>query len=184
MAKIMYGMNQSLDGYVAADTEGNIGFGAPGEALHRHFNARQRDAALCLYGRKLYETMRYWDAPGEQTPEPWAHEFGKLWRETPKVVVSTTLTEVGPNTRVISKNIDTELKAIKADTAGIIDSGGPTLAGTLTRLGLIDEYWLYIHPLVMGGGLAQFAPGHSFNLRFVSAEALPQDVQLLRYAPA
>src|SRR5262249_23223068 len=145
MAKFVFGMNLSLDGYVDHDKM------PTGPGLFRHWIERVRDAAGSLYGRRMYEIMRYWD---EDRPE-WnadLHEFAAAWRKQPKWVVSRSLTSVGPNATLISDNIEAAIRDLKTKLDGTIGVSGPDLAGSLTALGLIDEYRLYFHPVVLGGG--------------------------------
>ncbi|MEZ4237106.1 MAG: dihydrofolate reductase family protein [Myxococcota bacterium] len=181
MGKVIYGMAQSLDGYVAA-ADGQIGVPPPEEALHRHFNAKMARTAVALYGRRIYEIMRYWET-ADTLPEsqPWDVEFARLWQDTPKVVVSSTLLEVGPNATLLADDVDRGLQELVARTDGEIDVAGPTLAATLTRLGLIDEYHLYLHPVVLGGGLPFFAGGQPLQLRILGVDELSQGVRCLRY---
>ncbi len=176
MAKIVYGMNQSLDGYVD-HTE----FG-PDDVLFQHWINHMQGISGCLYGRKLYEIMRYWD---DEQPE-WTEaerEFGKAWRGQHKWVVSTTLSSVGPNTTLISENVETAVRDLKDITDGEIEVGGPDLAGSLTEAGLIDEYRFYFHPVVLGHGTPFFS-GPRPRLRFVSQHQIGKDVICLTYVPA
>src|SRR4051812_47964515 len=103
---LFYSFAVSVDGYIAS-AQGNIGLPVPEEALHRHFNEAQQHVALNLYGRKMYEVMKYWDAPPAESPEV-EHEFGRAWRATPKVVFSTTLEHVGPNARLVKEPAQVE----------------------------------------------------------------------------
>ena len=131
MAKFVFGMNQSLDGYVD-----HTAF-APGPALFRHFIEQVRDQAGSVYGRRLYEVMSYWD---DDYPE-WnaeLREFAAVWRSQPKWVVSRTLTSVGPNTTLVEGDLEAEMRKLKAERVGEIDVGGPNLARSLGDLGLID----------------------------------------------
>jgi dihydrofolate reductase len=182
MGHVIFGMNTSVDGYIAGPGGGPEDMPAPGDELHQYFNDLQRSAALCLYGRELYTVMQYWD-----TDDPdWNavnQEFATAWRDTPKVVVSTTLTEVGPNAILVSEDVDAELRQIVDETNGEIDVGGPTLAATLTRLGLVDEYRIYQRPVVLGGGKAFFPAGMPNGLSLLDVEMLPDDTVLLRYQP-
>ena len=182
MEHVIFGMNTSVDGYVSGASGGPEDMPGPSDELHQYFNDLQRSAALSLYGRELYTDMQYWD-----TDDPnWTgvqEEFAAVWRETPKVVVSTTLTEVGPNTTLVSKDVDEELRRVVAFTDGEIDVGGPTLAATLVRLGLIDEYRLYQRPVVLGGGKAFFPEGTPIDVTLLDVEMLPEDTVLLRYQP-
>lgn len=182
MGHVIFGMNTSVDGYVAGPGGGPEDMPAPGDELHHYFNDLQRAAALSLYGRELYTDMQYWD-----TDDPdWnavAKEFATVWRETPKVVVSTTLGEVGPNATLVSEDVEAELRRVVAETEGEIDVGGPTLAATLARLGLIDEYRVYQRPLVLGGGKPFFPAGMPMDVSLLDVEMLPEDTVLLRYQP-
>ena len=176
MAKLVFGMNQSLDGYVD-----HMGF-APGPTLFRHFIDEARGQAGSLYGRKIYEIMRYWD---EEHPE-WDAErraFAEAWRRQPKWVVSRTLEEVGPNATLLKGDLGEAIRKLKAERDGEIELAGPDLARSLTELGLIDEYRIYLHPVVLGGGTPYFA-GPRPRLRLVAHERIDADVIRLRYIPA
>src|SRR3569623_137748 len=160
MAKLVFGMNQSLDGYVD-----HLAF-APGPKLFRHFIEQVRGLAGSVYGRRMYELMRYWD---EDHPEWGAdqHEFAAAWRKQPKWVVSRSLQSVGPNATLVSDDLEAVMRDLKARLAGEIAVSGPELAQSLTNLGLIDEYRLYFHPVVLGRG-KPFIAGPRPPLRFVS----------------
>ncbi|MCE5292635.1 MAG: dihydrofolate reductase family protein [Nocardiaceae bacterium] len=183
MGKVIFAMNTSVDGYISGESGGPDFAPAPSDELMQYFNDLQRSAALSLYGRIVYSDMRYWDTedPNRSAVEK---EFTAAWRATPKVVVSTTLTEVGPNATLLSKDVDTELRRIVADTDGMIAAEGPTLVETLARLGLVDEYHLYQRPVVTGGGGKPFfAVGTKIDLTLLGVEVLPDDTVLLRYQP-
>ena len=133
MAKLVFGMNLSLDGYVDHQEF------APGLALFRHFIEQVRGLTGSVYGRRLYEVMRYWD---EDHPE-WdlkERDFAAAWRSQPKWVVSRSLKSVGPNATLVEDDIEAVIRGLKAQLVGEIDVGGPDLARSLTDLGLIDEY--------------------------------------------
>jgi dihydrofolate reductase len=176
MATLVFGMNQSLDGYVD-----HMRF-APGPTLFRHFIEEARNHAGNVYGRRLYEIMRYWD---EDRPEWGADErtFAAAWRRQPKWVVSRSLTSVGPNATLVGTDVDATIRALKARLAGEIEVGGPDLAQSLAGLGLIDEYRIYLHPVVLGHGTPFFA-GPRPPLRLLASERMGEDVIRLRYAPA
>lgn len=179
MARFVFGMNQSLDGYVDHD---NPSFAPPGPELFRHFIEQTRKQAGSLYGRVLYELMRVWD---ENLPE-WdeaEREFAAAWRDTPKWVVSRSLTSVGPNATLIEGDLEAALKDLKSRVEGEIDVGGPKLAASLAALGLIDEYRIYLHPVVLGAGTPYFAAPVP-RLHFVGSERIGDDVIRLAYAPA
>jgi dihydrofolate reductase len=176
MATLVFGMNQSLDGYVD-----HMRF-APGPTLFRHFIEEARNQAGSVYGRRLYEIMRYWD---EDRPEWGADEraFAAAWRRQPKWVVSRSLTSVGPNATLVGTDVDQTIRALKARLAGEIEVGGPNLTQSLAGLGLIDEYRIYLHPVVLGHGTPFFA-GPRPPLRLLASERMGEDVIRLRYAPA
>jgi dihydrofolate reductase len=182
MGNVIFGMNTSVDGYIAGPGGGPEDMPAPGEELHQYFNDLQRSAALCLYGRELYTVMQYWDMddPSWNAVE---NDFADAWRETPKVVVSTTLSEVGPNATLVSEDVDAEMGRVVAATDGEIDVGGPTLAATLARLGLVDEYRIYQRPVVLGSGKPFFPEGLPNGLSLLDVEILPEDTVLLRFQP-
>ena len=176
MAKLVFGMNQSLDGYVD-----HMAF-APSPVLFRHFIEQARDQAGSVYGRCLYEVMRYWD---DDHPE-WdaeEHEFAAAWRSQPKWVVSRSLTSVGPNATLVEGDLEAEMRGLKAERVGEIDVGGPDLARSLGDLGLIDEYRIYLHPVVLGGG-KPFFTGPRPPLRLVASDRIGEDVIRLTYVPA
>lgn len=180
MGHVRYGMLQSLDGYVAAE-DGSLVLPPPGPALHRHFNDELRDTELLIYGRRMWEIMRYW-AGDDPDRDDVAAEFAQLWQRTPKAVVSTTLTDAAPGVTVIREDVVATIGALIDKTAGDIEVAGPDLAATLGRAGLIDEYRLYIQPVVLGGGMPMFAEGFRPHVRFAAAEPLPDGVVLLRYS--
>ena len=152
MAKIVFGMNQSLDGYVDHDHQEF----APSPALFRHFIEQVRGLAGSVYGRRMYEVMRYWDEDHpEWTPEE--RDFAAAWRNQPKWVVSRSLESVGPNATLVEDDLEAVIRELKAQRAGEIDVAGPDLARSLTDLGLIDEYRLYLHPVVLGRGKPFFS---------------------------
>ena len=176
MAKLVFGMNQSLDGYVD-----HMGF-APSPVLFRHFIELVRAQAGSVYGRRLYEVMRYWD---DDHPE-WdaeEREFAAAWCSQPKWVVSRSLTSVGPNATLVEGDLEAEMRRLKAERVGEIDVGGPDLARSLGDLGLIDEYRIYLHPVVLGGG-KPFFTGPRPPLRLVASDRIGEDVIRLTYVPA
>jgi dihydrofolate reductase len=176
MAKLVFGMNQSLDGYVD-----HMAF-APGPALFRHFIEQVRGLTASVYGRRMYEVMRYWD---EDRPEWDAAErdFAVAWRSQPKWVVSRSLKSVGANATLIQNDIEPAIRGLKAQLVGEIEVAGPDLARSLTDLGLIDEYQLYLHPVVLGRGKPFFA-GPRPPLRLVATDHFGEDVIRLTYVPA
>lgn len=176
MAKLVFGMNQTLDGYVDHQEM------RTSAALFRHWIEHVRELTGSVYGRRMYETMRYWDQDRPEWTEE-QHEFAAAWRRQPKWVVSSTLKSVGPNATLVESDIETVIRDLKAQLVGEIAVSGPDLARTLTDLGLIDEYRLYIHPVVLGRGTPFFA-GPRPPLRFVTSDLISEDVIRLTYVPA
>ena len=177
MAKLVFGMNQSLDGYVD-----HTALPVPSSTLFRHFIDQASEQSGSIYGRKLYEIMRYWD---EDRPE-WDdtdREFAAAWRAQPKWVVSRTLKSVGPNATLVEGDLEGAIRALKAERDGEIEIAGPDLARCLTDLGLIDEYRIYLHPVVLGRGTPYFA-GPRPPLRLVAHDRIDGDVIRLTYVPA
>ena len=172
MGKLVFGMMQSLDGYVDGPT-GRLELGPPGEALGRYFTDHVRRVAGALYGRRIYELMRYWDEakPGWDAGD---HDFAAVWRRKPKWVVSRTLKSVGPNATLVTENLEAFVRGLKNDVEGEIDVAGPDLAASLTDLGLIDEYRLYFRPFVLGGGKPFFARARP-SLRVVESDRVGED---------
>ncbi|MCZ4255024.1 dihydrofolate reductase family protein [Sulfitobacter sp. PR48] len=176
MAKLVFGMNVSLDGYVDHERF------APDPSLFRHFIEEAEGQLGSIYGRNIYEIMRYWDEDHEDW-EPEGAAFAAAWRKQRKWVVSRTLETVGPNATLVGDDLEGAVRRIKAEHAGEIEVAGPTLAQSLTELGLIDEYRMYLHPVVLGHGTGYFA-GARPPLTLLSHERIGDNVLRLVYAPA
>jgi len=177
MAQLVFGMNQSLDGYVD-----HTKFGPPQPALFRHFIEQVSGLTGLVYGRRIYEVMRYWD----EDLADWdakEREFAVAWRRQPKWVVSRTLKSVGANATLVADDVEATIARLKAELPGEIDVAGPDLAGSLTEAGLIDEYRMYFHPVVLGHGKPFFA-GPRPRLRLVDSDRIGGDVIRLTYVPA
>ena len=175
MARLVFGMNVSLDGYVD-----HMRF-QPNPALFRHFIDETAGQAGCIYGRNMYEIMRYWD----EDHADWEAEgsaFAAAWRKQTKWVVSRTLKSVGPNARLVANDLEAAIRRLKNEEDGEIEVAGPNLAKSLTDLGLIDEYRMYLHPVVLGGGAPYFA-GPRPPLRLTSHDRMAGDVVRLTYVP-
>lgn len=169
-------MNLSLDGYVDHQEF------APDPTLFHHWIEQVSRTTDSLYGRRIYEIMRYWD---EDQPD-WSPEhraFAMAWRAQRKWVVSRGLASVGPNATLISKDIEPTVRRLKAELSGEVDVSGTILAQSLTDLGLIDEYRLYFHPVVLGHGTPFFA-GPRPPLRLLASERIGDTVIRLTYVPA
>jgi len=176
MARFVFGMNQTLDGYID-----HTAFD-PDPVLFRHFIDQTATQAGALYGRRLYEVMRYWDVDDPK----WDSElnaFAAAWRSHPKWVVSHTLESVGPNATLVRGDIEATARKLKAEQPGEIDVGGPELAASLAELGLIDEYRIYLHPVVVSHG-KPFFPKARPPLRLVTSERIGEEVIRLTYVPA
>ena len=177
MAKLVFSMQQSLDGYVD-----HMKMGPPGPALFRHFMEQLRDQSGFLFGRVMYEIMRYWDEDSTDWDAE-EQDFAAAWRRQPKWVVSRSLKSVGPNSTLVKDDLEAAIRGMKAQFAGEIAVAGPNLAKSLTDLGLIDEYRLYFRPIVLGPGTPFFA-GPRPPLRLVANDRIGEDVVRLTYVPA
>ena len=177
MAKLVYSLSQSLDGYVD-----HMKLGPPAPAAFRHFIELVRGVSGFIHGRRMYEIMRYWD---EDQPDWDAvdHEFASAWRAQPKWVVSRSLESVGLNATLLPADFEKEIRRLKAELKGEIHVGGPVLAHGLTKANLIDEYQLYLRPVVLGGG-APFFAGPRPPLHLMGSEVIAEDLIRLRYVPA
>ena len=177
MAKLVYGLSQSLDGYVD-----HMKLGPPVPAGFRHFLEMIRGLTGLIYGRRMYEIMRYWD---EDLPDWDADDraFAVAWRSQPKWVVSHSLKSAGPNATLVADDLEKVIRRLKAELAGEIHVGGPVLAQSLTDAGLIDEYRLYPRPVVLGGGKPFFA-GPRPPLHLVASDLIADDLIRLTYVPA
>jgi dihydrofolate reductase len=175
MAKFVFGMNLSLDGYVDHQEF------APDAALFGHWIEQVRSLTGSVYGRRLYQIMRYWDIddPGWGAAE---RDFATAWRSIPKWVVSRSMTAVGPNATLVGQDVEAALRGLKDGLAGEIDVGGPVLAQCLTDLGLIDEYRLYFHPVVLGRGTPFFA-GPGPRMRLIASDHIGENAIRLTYVP-
>lgn len=175
MAKLVFALNQSLDGYVD-----HTRF-APDPVLFRHFIDDVASVSASLYGRRMYEVMRYWD---DEQPEWDAAEraYAAAWRRQPKFVVSRTSPALGPNATLVEGDLGAAVQRLKEEHEGRMEVSGPELAGQLSALGLIDEYRLYIHPVVLGSGKPFFA-GPRPPLHLVESERIGPEVIRLTYVP-
>ena len=176
MARLVFGMNQSLDGYVD-----HMAF-APSPTLFRHFIEEAQGQAGSVYGRNMYEIMRYWDDEHPEWDEG-ERAFAAAWRRQPKWVVSRSLKSVGPNATLVEGDLAGAIRKLKAEREGEIEIAGPNLAKSLTDLGLIDEYRIYLHPVVLGHGTPYFARPRP-PLRLMTSDRIAESVIRLTYVPA
>ncbi|MGE0600397.1 MAG: dihydrofolate reductase family protein [Dehalococcoidia bacterium] len=157
MGKIIYSMNLSLDGFIEGP-DGRFDWSEPDEELHRHFNEREAHTGYHLFGRRMYELMNGFWPTADQLPDApdYIAEYARLYRAVPNIVFSRTLQSVDENSRLVRENIAEEVASLKASTDKELALGGPGIAAEFTRLGLVDEYWLYYVPAIVGGGKPMF----------------------------
>jgi dihydrofolate reductase len=173
-------MNVSLDGYVD-DVDGTLVMPAPSPDVFRFWIETVRGQAATIYGRRMYEVMRYWDQDNANWTAP-LREFAEVWRKVPKFVVSSTLDGVGPNARLIKGDIAAQVRDLKRRIDGTISVSGPRIAGLMTELGLIDEYGMVLRPYVLGQG-KPFFHGARPPLKLVSGARLDDETMHLVYVP-
>ena len=182
MRKLIYSMGVSLDGFIAGPA-GEIDWSAPDEELHRFHNRQAREAGAHLYGRRLYEVMRYWET-AEENPSAaeYEREFARIWKDTPKIVFSKTLEGVEGNARLVRDGAAEEVARLKEEPGKDLAVGGAGLASTFMTLGLIDEYRLFISPVILGGGTPYFPPlEERINLELVETRTFGSRVVYVRY---
>jgi dihydrofolate reductase len=182
MRKLIYSMGVSLDGFIAGP-DGEIDWSAPDEELHRFHNQQARETGAHLYGRRLYEVMRYWET-AEENPSAPEHEleFARIWKDTPKIVFSKTLEKVEGNAKLVGDNVAEEVARLKEEPGNDLAVGGAGLASTFIKLGLIDEYRLFVSPVVLGGGTPYFpALDERINLELVETRTFGSRVVYFRY---
>jgi dihydrofolate reductase len=186
MRKLIYSFGVSLDGFIAGPG-GDIDWSVPDEELHRFHNQQARELGAQLYGRRLWEVMRVWETWADDrpsAPEP-ELEFARIWKETPKIVFSKTLEKVEGNTRLVREDAAEEIARLKEQPGKDLAVGGAELASSLMKLGLIDEYGLFVSPVVLGGGTRFFpALDERINLELVETRTFGSRVVYLRYRSA
>ncbi|WP_328830377.1 dihydrofolate reductase family protein [Streptomyces sp. NBC_00252] len=183
MRKLIYGMNLSLDGYIAAPGD-DIGWSVPSDELFQFWSDQLEATELTLYGRRLWQTMSSHWPTADQLPgaTPAEIEFARRWRDMSKVVFSSTVDKVDWNTRLVNGDAVAEITRLKAEDGGPMDIGGATLAAAAMRAGLIDEYVLATAPVLVGGGTPFFTALDSWvNLKLVETRTLPGGLTLTRY---
>ena len=182
MRKLIYLMNVSLDGFIEGPNR-ELDWTKIDEELHRFFNDQQRDMDTLLYGRRLYEVMTHWEtAEADPSISEVDREFARIWKNSTKLVFSKTLEQVQGNARLVRGDIAEEIRKLKQQPGKDLEIGGPNLASTVIQLGLIDEYRLVIHPVVLGSGTPYFpALLDKINLRLVETRTFSSGVVYLRY---
>jgi dihydrofolate reductase len=184
MRKLIYSMGVSLDGFIVG-ADGKFDWAAPDEELHQFHNEQAREAGMHLYGRRLYETMRFWEDVGDDDG-PLMAEFARIWTAGPKLVFSTTLETVhGPNIELADGDAVETVKRLKEQDGGPLAAGGAGLAATLIEAGLVDEYGLFVNPVIVGGGTPFFpALARRIPLELVETRTFGSRVVYVRYAAA
>ena len=180
--KLIYSMGVSLDGYIAGP-DGEIDWSAPDEELHRFHNQQMREVGAHLLGRRLYEEMVYWEA-AEENPTATAPEleFAAIWKQLPKIVFSSTLELVQGNATLLRDGVAEEVARLKEEPGKDIAVGGAGLAASLIKLDLIDEYRLFVSPVLLGAGTPYFpALEEPIDLELVETQTFGSRVVYLRY---
>ena len=185
MRKVIYSMGVSLDGFTAGPG-GEIDWSAPDEELHLFHNQQTREIGAHLLGRRLYEVMTYWETAEENPSLPeYEVEFARIWKALPKIVFSKTLEKVEGNARLVREGVAEEVAKLKEQPGKDIAVGGAGLASTLIKLGLVDEYRLFVSPVVLGAGTPFFpAQEQRIDLELVETRTFGSRVVYLRYQRA
>jgi dihydrofolate reductase len=183
--KLIYSMTVSLDGFIAGP-HGEIDWSAPDEELHRFHQREVGELGAHLCGRRLYRTMSVWDSDeGISALPDYVREFAPIWRSLPKIVFSTTLREVGPNARLLSTGLAEEVIRLKDEPGKDLAVGGASLASGLIERGLIDEFRLFVSPVLLGGGTPYFPPlGERVELELLETRTFGSRVVHQRYGLA
>ncbi len=182
MRKVIYPMGVSLDGFIAGPG-GEIDWSVPDEELHRFHNQQTRETGVQLCGRRLYEVMLYWETADQQPSAPaYELEFARIWKDTPKIVFSRTLEQVEGNARLVSDGVAEEVARLKEQPGEDLSVGGAGLASTLIEAGLVDEYRLFVSPVVLGSGTPYFpALEQRIDLELVETRTFGSRVVYVRY---
>lgn len=182
MRKLIYSMGVSLDGFIAGP-DGDTDWSAPDEELHRFHNQQARETGAYLFGRRLSEVMAYWETADENPSAPeYELEFARIWKDTPKIVFSTTLEKVEGNARLVRDGVAEEVAKLKEQPGKELAVGGAGLASTFIKLGLVDEYRLFVSPVVLGRGTPYFpALDERINLELVETRTFGSRVVYVRY---
>ncbi len=184
MRKVIYSMLVSLDGFIKGPNR-ELDWHLIDEELHRFVNDQQSAFDTYLYGRQMYEVMAYWETADRNPSSPeYVLEFARIWKKMPKIVFSKTLEQVQGNARLVRDNIAAEIATLRAQPGKDMVLGGADIASTFMRLGLIDEYRLYVQPVVLGSGTPMFpALDNPINLRLVETHTFGSGVIYLCYQP-
>ena len=185
MGRLVYAALCSLDGYTA-DEDGGFDWAAPGEELHRYVNEMERGLGTYLYGRRMYEVMRFWEDADALAGEPEVmQDYGRIWRAADKVVYSSTLDTVSTGRTRLERSFDPgAVREMKESADRDLGIGGPTLAAEALRAGLVDDVHLFLSPVTVGGGLPVFPDGLSLSLGLVDERRFADGAVHLHYRAA
>jgi dihydrofolate reductase len=182
MRKIIFTMSVSVDGFIES-ANGDISWGSPDPEVAQHVIDRENAIDTHLYGRRLYETMfPYWQNAAEgPSATKFDIDYARIWKEKKKIVFSKSLTQVGGNCELFKGSISEEISKLKAQPGKDMFVGGPDLASTFMKLGLIDEYWLYVNPFLLGSGKPMFPhSGDRIDLKLLETHRFGSGVVLLK----
>jgi dihydrofolate reductase len=179
VAKLIYSAIMSLDGYVA-DENGRFDWAAPGEEVHAFINDLERPVGTYLYGRRLYEVMAAWETVNDESPS--MQDFAELWRAADKIVYSKTLQTVSSSRTRIERDFDPDaVRQLKATAGRDMTVGGPNLAAQAIKAGLVDEWHLFVAPVVVGGGKQSIPDNVHVELELVDERRFGNGMVFLRY---
>jgi dihydrofolate reductase len=182
MAKLIYSVITSLDGYVA-DEEGNFDWAAPNEEVHTFVNDLERSVGTYLYGRRMYEVMVYWETAHTVPDRPaFEYDYANIWQSADKIVYSKTLHFASSEKTWIERDFDPDaVRQLKAEAESDVTVGGPDLAGQAIKAGLVDEYRSFLNPVVVGGGTRALPSDFRLNLELLEERRFTNGVVYLRY---
>lgn len=183
MGRVIYSIMMSIDGFIARPN-GELDWVVMTPELHEFANAQERTIGTHLYGRKMYETMAAYWPTADQNPDAHAYEveYAQIWQRMQKVVFSTTLEHVVPNTTIVRDDIAGTVQRLKAEPGGDMSLGGATIAASFMQLGLIDDYQIYIHPVILGSGIPMFlTPAATADLTLFASQTFDSGVVFLHY---
>jgi dihydrofolate reductase len=185
MAKLIYSAITSLDGYVA-DEDGNFDWAEPDEEVHSFVNELERRVGTYLYGRRMYEVMVYWEtAPSLTDQPPFMQDFAEIWQSADKIVYSKTLETVSSARTRIERDFNAEaVRQMKAQAGRDITVGGPDLAAQAIKAGLVDEFHLFVTPIVVGGGKQSLPNNVRVKLELLDERRFGNGVVHLHYRMA
>jgi len=186
MGKLLYALNVSVDGYIETPDR-SLEWATVDDELHTWFNDRARELGASLYGRRLYETMAAYWPTGESNPESTEtmREFARIWNATPRFVFSTSLDAVEANSRLVRGDVAEVLDQVRSEIDGDMEVGGANLAAQFIERGLVDEYQLVVHPVILGAGTPFFPPlASSLDLELTETRTFASGVTYLGYRAA